>query len=100
MQHDEFIERVRRPAGLASDAEHLERRPPERSEIFSLGDFLQVVGEGVGPGEAEARARAVVGVLGEAVSGGEMEDVRRQFPSAFDPSSSRAGGSRRREGAC
>jgi uncharacterized protein (DUF2267 family) len=27
----------------------------------------------------------VIGVLGEAVTEGEMQDIRRQFPSAFDP---------------
>jgi len=72
------------PQGLA---EHLHRQPPDRSFIFSLNDFLQRVGEeeGVEIGAAEAHARAVVDVLEEAVSGGEMQDVRRQFPSEFDP---------------
>ena len=35
--------------------------------------------------EVSAHSRAVVSVLQEAVSEGEMEDVRRQFPSEFDP---------------
>ena len=72
------------PQGLA---EHLHRQPPDRSFIFSLNDFLQRVGgeEGMEIGAAEAHARAVVDVLEEAVSGGEMQDVRRQFPSEFDP---------------
>lgn len=72
------------PQGLA---EHLRRQPPNRAEFFSLNDFLQEVGEreGVNTDEASAHARAVVGVLQEAVSQGEMEDVRRQFPSQFDP---------------
>lgn len=71
------------PKGVA---EHLRQRPPERSEFFSVQDFLQQVaeGEGVPAGEAENRTRAVIGVLQEAVSEGEMEDVRRQFPSEFD----------------
>ena len=121
MQYEEFMDRVRQRAGLASDAEAeraaravltvfgeylsggegldlasqlpqgvaeiLRRQPPDRSMIFSLNDFVQMVGEqeGVDDGEAMAHARAVVGVLHEAVSGGEMEDVRRQFPSEFDP---------------
>ena len=65
----------------------MHRQPSDRSFIFSLNDFLQRVGEeeGVEIGAAEAHARAVVDVLEEAVSGGEMQDVRRQFPSEFDP---------------
>ncbi len=72
------------PQGLA---EVLRQEPPERSKIFSLNDFLQRVGEEerVGIETAEAHARAVMGVLGEAVTQGEMDDVRRQFPSEFDP---------------
>ncbi len=35
--------------------------------------------------EAKAHARAIMSVLQEAVSGGEMKDIRRQFPSEFDP---------------
>ncbi len=71
------------PQGLA---EILRQEPPERSKIFSLNDFLQRVGEEESAGieEAEAHARAVFGVLDEAVTEGEMEDVRRQFPSEFD----------------
>ena len=72
------------PQGLA---EHLRRQPPERADLFSINDFLQEVGEreGVNTDQASAHSRAVVSVLQEAVSEGEMEDVRRQFPSAFDP---------------
>ena len=121
MQYQEFVDRVRQRAGLASFAEAeaatqatlttlgeyltggegldlaaqlpqglaelLRRQPPERSMIFSLNDFLQRVGEEerVGIEEASAHARAVMGVLEEAVTKGEMDDVRRQFPSEFDP---------------
>ena len=121
MQYQEFVDRVRQRAGLASFAEAeavtqatlttlgeyltggegldlaaqlpqglaelLRRQPPERSMIFSLNDFLQRIGEeeGVGIEEASAHARAVMGVLEEAVTEGEMDDVRRQFPSEFDP---------------
>ena len=65
----------------------MHRQPPDRGFIFSLNDFLQRVGEdeGVEIGAAEAHARAVVDVLKEAVSGGEMHDVRWRFPSEFDP---------------
>jgi uncharacterized protein (DUF2267 family) len=71
------------PQGLA---EHLRRQPPNRAMLFSLNDFLQEVGEreGANTDEALAHVRAVVGVLQEAVSEGEMADVRRQFPSEFD----------------
>ncbi len=71
------------PQGIA---EHLRRQPPGRSEIFSLNDFLQRVGEieGAGTEEALDHTRVVMSVLQEAVSEGEMEDVRRQFPSEFD----------------
>ena len=121
VQYQEFVDRVRQRAGLASFAEAeaatqatlttlgeyltegegldlaaqlpqglaelLRRQPPERSMIFSLNDFLQRIGEeeGVGIEEASAHARAVMGVLEEAVTEGEMDDVRRQFPSEFDP---------------
>ncbi len=72
------------PQGLA---EILQQQPPDRSTIFSLNDFLQRVGEEerVGIDDAETHARAVIGVIEEAVSEGEMDDVRRQFPSEFDP---------------
>ena len=71
------------PQGLA---EHLRRQPPDRAMLFSLNDFLQEVGEReeVNTDEASAHAHAVVSVLQEAVSEGEMADVRRQFPSEFD----------------
>lgn len=72
------------PQGLA---EHLRREPPNRPMVYSFPDFLQEVGEReeTNTDEALAHARAVVSVLQEAVSKGEMEDVRRQFPSEFDP---------------
>ncbi len=72
------------PQGLA---EHLHREPPGRPMIYSFPDFLQEVGEreGANTDEASAHSRAVMSVLQEAVSQGEMEDVRRQFPSEFDP---------------
>ena len=71
------------PQGIA---EILHQQPPERSTIFSLNDFLQRVGEeeGVRTEEAQDHTRAVMDVLEEAVAEGEMQDVRRQFPSEFD----------------
>ena len=55
--------------------------------IYSFPDFIQEIGEreGVNTDEALAHARVVVSMLQEAVSEGEMDDVRRQFPSEFDP---------------
>jgi uncharacterized protein (DUF2267 family) len=72
------------PQGLA---EILRRQPPDRSMIFSLNDFVQLAAEEerVSFEEALTHIRAVMGVLEEAVSVDEMEDVRRQFPSEFDP---------------
>jgi uncharacterized protein (DUF2267 family) len=72
------------PQGLA---ENLRREPPNRPMIYSFPDFIQEIGEreGVNIDEALAHARVVVSVLQEAVSEGEMDDVRRQFPSEFDP---------------
>ena len=63
MQYKELIDRIRRRAGL--DA-------LEEAGIVKLED-------------AVAHARAVMGVLEEAFSGGETEDVRRQFWDEFDP---------------
>ncbi|MBA2441816.1 MAG: DUF2267 domain-containing protein [Rubrobacter sp.] len=67
--------------------DHLINQPPDRAKIFSLQDFVQIIGEkeDTGPDRAQSHARAVIGVLGEAVTEGEMQDIRRQFPSAFDP---------------
>ena len=67
------------PQGLA---EHLRREPPNRAMVHSFPDFLQEVGEReeTNTDEALAHARAVVSVLQEAVSDGEMEDVRRPVP--------------------
>lgn len=72
------------PQGVA---EHLRREPPDRPMIYSLPDFLQEIGEreDINSDEARTHAKAVVSVLQEAVSEGQMEDVRRQFPSEFDP---------------
>ncbi len=75
----------RLPEGVS---EHLLRQPPERSEIFSAEDFLQLVGEreGVNVGEARYHVRAVMDVLGEAVGREHLAGVvERQFPSEFAP---------------
>lgn len=75
----------RLPEGVS---EHLLRQPPERSEIFSAEDFLQLVGEreGANVGEARYHVRAVMDVFGEAVGREVLGDVvERQFPSEFAP---------------
>lgn len=81
---------LRLPEGLA---EILRREPPDRPQIFSYNDFLLRVGEEEGtnpeddvdPEEALPRARAVMSVLLENLEPDEAEDLRRQFPSEFDP---------------
>lgn len=81
---------LRLPEGLA---ETLRREPPDRPQIFSFNDFLLRVGEEEGtnpddegdPNEVLPRARAVVSVLVENLDADEAEDLRRQFPSEFDP---------------
>ena len=113
MQYEEFIDRVRQRAGFGSSseaaeatratlttlgeylvggegldlasqlpqglAEHIRREPPNRPMIYSFPDFLQEVGEREGVNADVAKVHA------KAVSEGEVEDVRRQFPSEFDP---------------
>ncbi len=55
--------------------------------ISSYDDFLQRVGEseGVRYEEAEAHARAVMGILREVIGEEDMEKVRRQFPGELAP---------------
>jgi uncharacterized protein (DUF2267 family) len=68
--------------------EHLLRAGPLSGERFSLHDFYRRVAEREGipdVGKAAYHARVVVEVLGEAVSLGEMRDVRAQLPIEFDP---------------
>ena len=72
------------PQGLA---EHLRRQPPERADLFSINDFLQEVGEreGVNTDEASAHSRAIVSVLQEAVSEGEMVGRPAATPERVRP---------------
>ncbi len=62
-------------------------RAGENAEEFSLEEFLQRVGEreGVNTDVARDHASAVMAVLGEAVTGGELDDVRAQLPREFEP---------------
>lgn len=60
------------------------------AEEFSADRFVSRIDEreevlsDVG-GDAEHHARVVLSVLGDAVSGSELEDTREQLPDEFDP---------------
>lgn len=58
----------------------------EDAKACSLETFLRRVGEeeGVDAGTATDHASAVMSVLAEAASGGEMEAIRGQLPQGFD----------------
>jgi uncharacterized protein (DUF2267 family) len=66
--------------------EHLRHKWSTRGERFSLDEFFRRVSqrEAVDLPEAVFHARAVIEVLSEAVSQGEMDDVRAQLPAEFD----------------
>jgi uncharacterized protein (DUF2267 family) len=57
------------------------------SESFDLDEFFQRVSvlEGSDLPDAIFHARAVISVLQEAVSRGEIDDVRAQLPEEYDP---------------
>jgi uncharacterized protein (DUF2267 family) len=57
------------------------------SDRLGLDEFFQRVSEGIGADLPVAvhQARAVISVLGEAVSQGELDKVRQQLPGEFDP---------------
>ena len=57
------------------------------AEEFSLDEFYERVArrEGVSVEEATEHVAAVMGVLRDAVSGGEVEDVISQLPPEFEP---------------
>jgi uncharacterized protein (DUF2267 family) len=54
---------------------------------FTLEEFFELVSEreGIDLGDSTFHARVVIGVLTEAVSQGEIQDVRVQLPAAFAP---------------
>jgi uncharacterized protein (DUF2267 family) len=70
------------PRGIA---EHLRSRLARQNERFSVEEFFQRVSrrEGVDLPKAIYHARAVIAVLYEAVSPGEMADVHAQLPAEF-----------------
>jgi uncharacterized protein (DUF2267 family) len=56
-------------------------------ESFSLDEFFRRVAdrEGVDHPDAVYHARVVMEVVGEAVTQGEMDDVRAQLPAEYNP---------------
>ncbi len=58
-----------------------------RGQSFGFQEFMERVSkeEGVDMPVAVHHARAVISVLQEAVSAGEIDDVRAQLPDEFDP---------------
>ncbi len=60
-------------------------RAGEDAEEFSFEEFLRRVGEreGVNTDVARDHASAVVTVLKEVVTGGELDDIRAQLPGEF-----------------
>jgi uncharacterized protein (DUF2267 family) len=61
-------------------------RVPEHSTRMSLDEFFQKVGEreGTDPADAVYHARVVIEVLEEAVSSGEIKDIRSQLPKEWN----------------
>ncbi len=73
---------------LPSELGHYLRDGQERgNESFDLDEFFDRVSllEGVDLPDAVFHARVVISVLQEAVSRGEMDDVRAQLPEEYDP---------------
>jgi uncharacterized protein (DUF2267 family) len=72
------------PKGLANYLKHEYAGSGIR---YSLDEFLQVVSrrEGVELPKATFHTRAVMEVLGEAISSGEMDDIRTQLPPDYLP---------------
>jgi uncharacterized protein (DUF2267 family) len=63
------------------------RQAGEDNEEFSLDEFLKRVGEreNIDTDEAREHVSAVMTVLKEAVSGGELDNIRAQLPQEFEP---------------
>ena len=63
------------------------QRSGEEAEAFSLEEFLRRVGEREGANADTARehASAVITVLREAVTEGQLDDIRAQLPQEFAP---------------
>ncbi|NPV08641.1 MAG: DUF2267 domain-containing protein [Anaerolineae bacterium] len=67
---------------------YLREADRSRQESFGLDEFYRRVAEHAGPGldypDAVFRARVVMSVLTEAVSPGEIRDMRAQLPAEFN----------------
>jgi uncharacterized protein (DUF2267 family) len=65
---------------------HLEQQPAA-GDPFGLNEFFQRVAkrEGVDLPQATFHARAVIEVVGEVVTQGQLAKVRDQLPAEFDP---------------
>jgi len=73
------------PPGIA---EHLRHERAGAGESFDLQEFFERVDErdeAADEPRAVYHARVVMEVLGEAVTGGEMGDVRSQLPAEYAP---------------
>lgn len=69
-------------------AKHLRHERAGAGEAFSLQEFFRRVSErdpGVDAPKAVYHARVVIEVLQEAVTEGEMDDVRSQLPAEYEP---------------
>jgi uncharacterized protein (DUF2267 family) len=72
------------PRGIA---QYLQHEYAGSGTRFSLDEFFQLVSqrEGIELPDAVHHARVVIEVLTEAISPGEISDIRSQLPSDFDP---------------
>jgi uncharacterized protein (DUF2267 family) len=70
-----------------SIAQYLEAPGREEAESFSLDEFYNRVSQraGIDRSAATFQARAVMSVLDDAVSAGEIQDIREQLPEEFGP---------------
>jgi uncharacterized protein (DUF2267 family) len=74
-------------AQLPQELKESIQRSGEEAEAFSLEEFLRRVGERerVNADTARNHASAVMTVLREAVTGGQLDDIRAQLPQEFTP---------------
>lgn len=70
-----------------SIAQYLEAPGQEEPERFSLDEFYNRVSQRAGTGRSDAtsQARAVMSVLDDAVSAGEVHDIQAQLPEEYEP---------------
>jgi uncharacterized protein (DUF2267 family) len=70
-----------------SIAKYLEAPGREEADNFTLDEFYNRVSQRAGIDRTKAvfQAQAVVNVLGDAVSEGEVHDIRQQLPEEYTP---------------